>query len=303
MFATKGGESLVIPFLDLQAQYHSIKDDLQGAINTVLASGRFVLGEEVAAFEQEFAEYCQAQYAVGVNSGTSALHLALLVAGVGPGDEVITVAFTFVATLAAILFTGAQPVLVDIDPVSYCMDASQLEASINPNTKAIVPVHLYGQPADMEPILQIARQHGLVVIEDAAQAHGAVYQGCRVGGIGDLACFSFYPAKNLGAFGEAGIVVTSDPNYAQKVRMLRDWGQAQKHHHRLRGFNYRMDAIQGAVLRVKLRHLDRWNAARSSVASRYDSLLADADLHLPSSLPDRQHVYHIYAVRSPERDR
>src|SRR5262245_5148554 len=272
----------MIACLDLQAQYKTIKDDVQQAINKVFETGQYLLGDEVAAFESEFAKHVNAEHAVALNSGTSALHLALLAAGVGPGDEVITVPFTFVATVAAICYTGARPVFVDIDPVSLTLDASQLEAAITPKTKAILPVHIYGQPADMDPILAIARRHNLTVIEDACQAHAAEYRGRRVGSIGDLACFSFYPGKHLGACGEGGIVTTSNAKYAETIRMLRDWGQAKKYYHTLRGFNYRMEGLQGAILRVKLRHLDAWTALRRSRAAEYAVFLKDADVVTPS---------------------
>lgn len=293
----------MIRFVDLNAQYHTIQDEIQAALHDVLSSGQFVLGTAVEAFERDFAAYCHTAFAVGVNSGTSALHLALLAAGVGPGDEVITVPFTFVATVAAIEYAGATPVLVDIDPRTCCMDAAQLEAAITPRTKAVIPVHLYGQPADMRPILEIARHHNLIVIEDAAQAHGAIYHGQRVGSLGDLACFSFYPAKNLGAYGEAGAVVTSNAEYARTLRMLRDWGQEGKHQHVLKGFNYRMSALQGAILGVKLRHLEGWVAARRAHAQHYQSLLADTGLQLPTPPDDTQHAYHLYVMRTPDRDR
>ncbi len=221
----------MIPLADLRAQYHSIKDEIDRAIFEVLESSQFILGKEVAAFEEQFASYCGAAHAIGVNSGTSALHLALLAAGVGPGDEVITVPFTFVATVAAILYAGATPVFVDIDPASFTMDVTRIEAAITPKTRAILPVHLYGQSAEMHPILEIARRHHLVVIEDAAQAHGAEYQGRRAGSLGALGCFSFYPGKNLGAYGEAGAIVTSNPEYNRTIRMLRDWGAEDKYEH------------------------------------------------------------------------
>jgi dTDP-4-amino-4,6-dideoxygalactose transaminase len=227
----------VIPFVDLKTQYASIKDEVQAAINGILESCQFTLGSEVAAFEQEFATYSQAKFGIAVNTGTSALHLALLAAGVGPGDEVITVPFTFVATVAAIHYTGAKPVLVDIDPKSFTMDPAALKAAITPRTKAVVPVHLYGQPADMDPILEVARRHNLVVIEDACQAHGAEYKGRRAGSIGDMGCFSFYPGKNLGAYGEGGMVTTSNPEYTRTIRMLRDWGAEKKYQHVLKGYN------------------------------------------------------------------
>jgi dTDP-4-amino-4,6-dideoxygalactose transaminase len=292
----------VIPFVDLKAQYLSIKDEIDSAVLKVLESTQFVLGNEVTALEEEFANYCDADYGVAVNSGTSALHLALLAVGIRPGDEVITVPFTFVATVAAIDYVGAKPVFVDIDPVSYTIDVTKIEQAITEQTKAILPVHLYGQPADMEVILEIARRYNLAVIEDAAQAHGAEYKGQRTGSMGDIGCFSFYPGKNLGAYGEGGMVVTNNPEYLRTIRMLRDWGQERRYHHVLKGYNYRMDGIQGAILRVKLRYLDQWTEARRANALQYDALLADSGVEIPSVMPYSHHVYHIYAVRFPQRD-
>ena len=292
----------MIPFLDLKAQYQSIKEEIDKAISNVLESTQFVLGNEVAAFENEFATYCNARYGIGVNSGTSALHLALLAAGIGAGDEVITVPFTFVATVAAIGYTGAKPVFVDIEPNSFTIDVKQVEKAITQQTKAILPVHLYGQPADMDPILEIAQRYGLTVIEDAAQAHGAEYKGRRVGSIGDLGCFSFYPGKNLGAYGEGGMVVTNHENYAHTIKLLRDWGQEQKYHHILKGYNYRLEGIQGAILRVKLRHLESWTKARQSHAKQYDEQLANSGMKTPKVMPYSRHVYHVYAVRTHQRD-
>jgi dTDP-4-amino-4,6-dideoxygalactose transaminase len=291
----------VIPLVDLRAQYRSIKPEIDRAVERVLDSGRFVLGEEVAAFEQEFAAFSGAGHGIAVNSGTSALHLALLAAGVGRDDEVITVPFTFVATVAAIRYTGARPIFVDVEPRSLTMDVGRLEAVITARTRAIVPVHLYGQAADMDPIMDTARRHGLVVIEDAAQAHGAEYKGRRVGGIGDLACFSFYPGKNLGAYGEGGLVTTSNATYARTIRMLRDWGEETRYHHVVQAFNYRMDAIQGAILRVKLGHLPAWTEKRRAHAARYHELLAPGPVRRPEALPDRRHVYHLYVVRTRRR--
>jgi dTDP-4-amino-4,6-dideoxygalactose transaminase len=291
----------VIPFVDLKAQYVSIKDEVNAAIQGVLDSCEFTLGSEVAKFEQEFAAYCHAKHAIGVNTGTSALHLALLAAGVGPGDEVITIPFTFVATVAAIYYTGAKTVFVDIDPHSFTMDANAVEAAITKQTKAIIPVHLYGQPADMDPILGIARQRGLVVIEDACQAHGAEYKGRRVGSLGHMGCFSFYPGKNLGAYGEGGMVVTDNVEYTRTIRMLRDWGAEKRYQHVLKGYNYRMEGLQGAVLRVKLRHLESWTQARRGIAARYDRLLAKSGIATPEAMPYARHVYHIYAVRTSHR--
>jgi len=291
----------MIPFLDLKAQYASIKDEIQPAVERIFETGQFVLGDEVASFETEFARYVGAGQGIAVNTGTSALHLALLAAGVGPGDEVITVPFTFVATVAAICYTGAKPVFVDIDPATFTMDVTQLEAAVTPATKAIIPVHLYGHPADMDPILAVARRHSLIVIEDACQAHGAEYKGRRVGSLGDLAAFSFYPGKNLGACGEGGIVTTSNGKYADAVRMLRDWGQAKKYYHTLRGYNYRMEGLQGAILRVKLRHLEHWTEARRSHAAEYNRFLAGASVVTPIEQGNARHVYHIYAVRTKDR--
>ena len=292
----------MIPFVDLKAQYQSIKGEIDSAVAGVLESGRYVLGEEVASFEREFARYCGASQAVAVNSGTSALHLALLVAEIGPGDEVITVPYTFVATVATIRYTGATPVFVEIEPLSFNMDVTKLEAAITEKTKAILPVHLYGQAADMDPVLEIGKSHGLTVIEDAAQAHGAEYKGRRVGGLGDLGCFSFYPSKNLGAYGEGGIVVTDNLEYVRALRILRDFGQEEKYTHSLKGFNYRMDGIQGAILGVKLRHLEEWTEARRTHARRYDELLADTPITVPVEMPSNRHVYHVYAIRTPHRD-
>lgn len=304
----------MIPLVDLKAQYSSLKPDIDAAIARVLESGQFALGPAVEAFERDFAAYCGTTYSVAVNSGTSALHVALLTAGVRPGDEVITVPFTFVATVAAIEHAGARPVFVDIEPDYYTMDPSALERAITPRTRAIVPVHLFGQPADMSPIIETARRHRLAVIEDACQAHGAEYHGQRVGSIGDVGCFSFYPAKNLGAFGEGGAVVTSNPEYAETVRLLRSWGEKTRYEHSIKAFNYRMDGIQGAILGVKLKHLERWTEARRSHADTYRRLLTDlgaeaprakaaaATVQPPLERPGVRHVYYIYSVRVLQRD-
>lgn len=291
-----------VPYIDLKAQYRSIKPEIDAALGRVLDSCQFVLGPEVAGFEEDFAAYCSASGCIAVNSGTSALHLTLLAAGIGSGDEVITVPFTFVASVASILYAGARPVLVDIDPRSFTMDPDAIEAAITSRTKAIMPVHLYGQPADMDPIMEIARRHKLVVIEDAAQAHGAKYKGRSVGSIGDMGCFSFYPGKNLGAYGEGGAVTTSNAEYAHQIRMLRDWGQDRKYHHLLRGYNYRMEGFQGAVLRVKLRHLEKWIEARRAIVGKYNRLLADAGVRTPQEMPWARHVYHVYTLRSDDRN-
>jgi dTDP-4-amino-4,6-dideoxygalactose transaminase len=293
----------MIQLHDIAAHHAELRDDINAAVARVLDSSQFILGPEVAAFEQEFAAYSQAAHGIGVNSGTSALHLALLAAGIGPGDEVITIPYTFFATVAAIGYAGATPVFVDIDPRTFNIDAAQIESRITPKTRAILPVHLYGQPADLDPILDIARRRNLVVIEDAAQTHGAEYKGRRVGAIGDIGCFSFYPTKNLGATGEGGMVVTNNPGYAHKVRLLRDLGQEQKYRPVIKGYNYRLQGMNAAILRVKLRKLEEWTEARRRVAREYARLLAGSDFILPQVLPDVRHVYHLYAVRTPERDR
>jgi dTDP-4-amino-4,6-dideoxygalactose transaminase len=293
----------MIPYLDLKAQYRSIKDEIDTAVLRVLDSTQYILGEEVAAFEREFAGYCQASEAVGVNSGTSALHLSLLAVGIGPGDEVITVPYTFVATVSAICYTGATPVFVDIEPDYFTIDPSKIEASITPKTKAIMPVHLYGQPADMDPIMEIARRRKLIVIEDAAQAHGSDYHGRRCGSIAEIAGFSFYPGKNLGAYGEGGAVTTTRADVAATCRTLRDWGQEKRYEHRLKGFNYRMDGIQGAILRVKLRHLEAWTERRRQVAEWYAAALDPDSVRLPKARPGCRHVYHVYVVRTDDREK
>ncbi len=256
----------------------------------------------MAAFEEEFAAYCNVKYAAGVNTGTSALHLALLAAGIGPGDEVITIPHTFMATVSSIRYAGAKPVLIDVDPVSYTMDPSLIEGAITKNTKAIMPVHLYGQPADMDPIMEIAKKHNLLVVEDACQAHGSEYKGRRAGSIGHMAAFSFYPGKNLGACGEGGALVTNDPDFIKKVRMYRDWGQEKRYHHTLEGYNYRMDGIQGAFLKVKLKHLPAWTEARRAHAAKYAELFAGSPVRFPTEMPYAKHVYHIYAVMAKNRD-
>jgi dTDP-4-amino-4,6-dideoxygalactose transaminase len=292
----------MIPFVDLKAQYHSIRTEVDAAISRVLESSHFVLGAEVVAFEEDFARYAGTKHTIGVNSGTSALHLALLAGGIGPGDEVITVPFTFVATIAAVLYTGARPVFVDIDPVTYTIDVNRIESAITSRTKAIVPVHLYGQAADMDPILAVARKYNLLIIEDACQAHGAEYKGRQVGGIGDMGCFSFYPGKNLGACGEAGAVVSNNDQYVRTIRMLRDWGAEKKYQHLLKGYNYRMEALQGAILRVKLTHLEGWTEARRAHAAAYTKRLTDSEVGTPCEMPYARHVYHVYAIRTRQRD-
>lgn len=293
----------MIPFIDLVAQYRELKSEIDAAVARVFESSQFILGKETTAFEEEFASYCDVQYAIGVNSGTSALHLALLAAGIGPGDEVITVPFTFFATVATIEYTGATPVYVDVDPRTFNIDVHQIEAVITERTRAILPVHLYGQPADMNPILDIARRHKLVVIEDVAQAHGAEYQGRRTGGIGDLGCFSFYPTKNLSAAGEAGLVTTNNPDYARTIRMLRNWGEEHRYYPVLKGYNYRLPGLQAAILRVKLRRLERWTEARRALAADYDRLLEEIDIVRPASIAGARHVYCLYTIQAADRDR
>jgi dTDP-4-amino-4,6-dideoxygalactose transaminase len=293
----------MIPLIDLAAQYRELKDEINGAIARVFESSQFVLGKEVAAFEEEFGAYCSAAHGVGVNSGASSLHLALLAAGIGPGDEVITVPFTFYATVAAIHYVGATPALVDIDPRTFNIDPRQIESKITPRTRAILVVHLFGQTADMDPIIEIARRHKLLVIEDAAQAHGAEYKGRRAGSIGDIGCFSFYPSKNLGAAGEGGMLVTNNSEYARIVRSLRNWGEKEKYLPVLRGYNYRMPGLQAAILRVKLRRLEAWTEARRALAAEYDRLLDDAGIIRPYAMPGSRHVYCLYTIRAAQRDR
>jgi dTDP-4-amino-4,6-dideoxygalactose transaminase len=292
----------MLPLFDLTTQYRTIREEVRAAVDQVLDHAHYILGPEVAEFEKNFARYCGVRHAIGVNSGTSALHLAVLAAGIGQGDEVITVPFTFVATAAAIRYAGATPVFVDIDPRTLTMDPTQLEAAITPRTKAIMPVHIYGHPADMDPICAVARKHNLVVIEDCAQAHGATYKGRAVGSIGDYGCFSFYPSKNLGACGEGGMVVTNDDTANESVRLLRDWGQKTKGIHDLKAFNYRLEGIQGAILDVKLRHLPKWTEQRRSHAAYYNQALAGLDMELPFESSDAKHVYHLYVVRVDNRE-
>jgi dTDP-4-amino-4,6-dideoxygalactose transaminase len=292
-----------IPFVDLKRQCRAICDEVHQAIQEVLDQCAFASGPAVAAFEADFARYCGVRHCIGVNSGTSALHLALLACGVGPGDEVITVPMTFVATAWAISYVGARPVFVDIEPDTVTIDISQVERAITSRTRAILPVHLYGQMAQLDPLLEICDRHGLALIEDAAQAHGAMYHGRRAGAVGRVGCFSFYPSKNLGAYGEGGAITTNDDAIAARVRSLRDHAQSERYRHEELGFNYRMDGLQGAVLSVKLRHLEGWNARRRQVATRYRALLGDTPLALPNEAEGRHHVWHLYVVRHTERNR
>ena len=291
-----------IPVIDLKKQYESIRTELDDAISRVLAEGSFILGAEVTAFEQEFAEYCEVPYAVGVASGTEALQLALLACGVGENDEVLTTAHTAVATVSAIEATGAHPVFVDVDLAHYSLNPNLFAKSITPQTRAIVPVHLYGCPVDMNPVAQFAREKKLFVVEDCSQAHGALYEGHKVGSLGDIAAFSFYPTKNLGAFGDGGAVVTRNFELAEKVRLLRQYGWKEHYISSVKGINSRLDELQAAVLRVKLRHLNDWNARRRQFADLYFELLANTELTLPAQPEGSHHVFHQFVIRHPRRD-
>jgi len=291
-----------IPLVDLKAQYQAIKPEIDAAIESVISNTSFILGREVSQFEEAFAAFCEAQYCVGTSSGTSALHLAMLACGIGPGDEVITTSLTFTATAEAIWMAGARPMFVDIDETSYNLNPIQIEGAITSRTKAVLPVHLYGQPADMDPILEIARRHNLLVIEDAAQAHGATYKGRRVGAIGDIGIFSFYPGKNLGAYGDGGAVVTNDEQLADKVRLLRNHGRTTKYEHIQLGYGYRLDALQAAILRAKLPHLEAWTEARRDHAHRYTELLVNYDVVTPPETSYARHVYNLYVIRTRRRD-
>jgi dTDP-4-amino-4,6-dideoxygalactose transaminase len=292
-----------VPFLDLKAQYLPMKDEIHAALDAVLDKTAFAGGPFVAQFEKEFAAFCGTQHAVGVGNGTDALWMALLGLGIGPGDEVITVPDTFIATCEAISYCGAKPVFVDVDEKSYNMDPSLLEAAITQKTKAVIPVHLFGQTADMGPIIEIAKKHNLFVVEDASQAHGALYRGKPAGSIGDAGCFSFYPGKNLGAYGEAGAVVTNNAVLAGQMRMLRDHGSAKKYYHQVIGWNARMDGFQAAVLSVKLKYLPQWNEGRRRNAARYNELLAGLPgVVTPVEMNYGKHIYHVYAVRVKDRD-
>ncbi len=291
-----------IPFVDLSAQYAEIADEIDEAIDRVLRTSEFILGRDVEGFEQEFARYCECGYGVGVDSGTSALELALRAYGVGPGDEVMVPANTFIATALAVSCTGATPVLVDVDPATHTIDATRLDGAITGRTKAIIPVHLYGQPADMDPILDIAGRRGLVVIEDACQAHGARYKGRRVGSLGHAAAFSFYPSKNLGACGDGGMVVTNDMDAAKSLQLLRNYGQTKKYHHHTCGYNRRLDNLHAAVLRIKLKYLDAWNDARRDRAKAYGSLLGDV-VRVPVPAPYSEPVWHLYVIEMNGTDR
>ena len=292
-----------IPYLDLPAQYRTLRGEVLTALEKICESSSFAQGQATADFEAKFAAYCGVDRCVSLNSGTSALHLALRCLDVRPGDEVVTVSMTFIATAWAISYVGATPVFVDIDPVRRTLNPDKLEAAITSRTKAIIPVHLYGMPAEMDRIMAIAERHGLPVIEDAAQAHGARYRGRRVGQFGQIACFSFYPSKNLGAYGEGGALTTNDASIAQRARSLRDHAQSQKYLHDEIGYNYRMDSFQGAVLTIKLEHLDDWNKARIDCARQYAELLKASSYKLPAHISDSECVWHCYVIETPERDR
>jgi dTDP-4-amino-4,6-dideoxygalactose transaminase len=291
-----------VPFLDLKAQYRTIKSEIDPAIQSVIADCAFALGKYVFEFEENFAAYCGVKHCLGVNSGTSALHLAMMALGIGPGDEVIAPANTFIATCEPISYQGATPVLVDMDEETYTLDPAQLERAITARTKLIVPVHRYGRPADIDSIRKIAEKAGIPVLEDSAQAHGAFYKNRRTGSLGRMACFSFYPGKNLGAYGEGGAVTTDSDELAAKIRILRDHGSDRKYYHQAVGYNYRLEGIQGAVLNVKLRHLDQWNTARRANADRYRELLNDLPIKLPPADNDCQSVYHLFVIGVEKRD-
>lgn len=303
-----GTDNRIVRFNDLKKQYTDVQDEIAQSLKEVFDRGQFILGSQVEAFENEFAEYCGADYAVGVGSGTEALHLALIAAGIRSGDRVITVPNTAVPTVSAITFARATPVFVDIDPATYTMDVNQLEDVLKKykgeknKPKAVIPVHLYGQCAEMDPILHLARRYGLKIIEDACQAHGSLYKSRKAGTMGDAGCFSFYPTKNLGAYGDGGAVITNEKSLAARLRMLRNYGEVKKYEHRIKGFNSRLDELHAAVLRRKLRHLDTWNESRRRVAKLYHSLLQDAEVILPHEAKDHRHVYHLYVIRHRHRN-
>jgi dTDP-4-amino-4,6-dideoxygalactose transaminase len=291
-----------VPYFDLREQYSQLREEILGALDRVSRNASFILGEEVEKFEQAFARYCETKHCVAVNSGTSALHLALLTAGIGPSDEVITTANTFIATVEAICYTGATPVFADIDPATDNIDPSAIEKAITKNTRAIIPVHLYGRPVDLDSLVAIARRHRLLMIEDACQAHGARYRGKRVGGFGHAAAFSFYPGKNLGAYGEGGALTTNDDDVAKLARSLRSHGESARYLHKYVGYNYRMDGFQAAVLNVKMKYLDQWTAKRLACAARYRDVLGSANLCLPQDSPESECVYHLVVAHVEDRD-
>lgn len=291
-----------IPLVDLKAQYKSLQKDVDGAVKRVIKNAQFILGREVELLEQEFASYCMASYAVGVDNGSSALELGMRALGINIGDEVITPVNSFIASSSSISFIGATPVWVDCDPKTYNINVSQIQDKITKKTKAIMPVHLYGQAADMDSILRIAKKYKLFVIEDACQAHGALYKGKRVGTFGDFAAFSFYPGKNLGAYGDAGAIITNNKTLAEKVRQMRNYGQSKKYYHEFLAWNRRLDEIQASILRVKLRYLDSWNKKRRRIAGLYDQHLKEFPVSTPYIEPYNAHVYHLYVIRVKERN-
>jgi dTDP-4-amino-4,6-dideoxygalactose transaminase len=295
--------SKTIPFADLHREYLEIRLDVHQAVSRVLESGRFVLGDEVLQFEKAFSDYVGARWAIGVNSGSDALYLALRALNIGGSDEVITASHTFVSTVDSIVRCGAKPVFVDVELDTYCINAAKIVEKITERTKAIVPVHLYGHPANLDQILKIARQYGLSVVEDACQAHGAEYKGKKVGSFGNAGCFSFYPVKNLGAYGDGGMVTTNDRSLAERVKLLRNYGQSSKYHHDLVGINSRLDELQAAMLRVKLSRLDEWNEKRRRLAELYKEILKQTDVLLPSERVGAKHVYHLFVIRLAERDK
>jgi dTDP-4-amino-4,6-dideoxygalactose transaminase len=291
-----------IPLVDLKVQYRSLEGELNRAVQAVMERGDFILGGEVSEFEEEFAAFCGANYCVGMATGTDAIHLGLLACGIRQGDEVITAANSFIASASGISFSGAKPVFADIDPKTYTLDPASIEKAITPRTKALLPVHLYGQMCDMDAIMDIARRHSLKVVEDACQAHGAEWKGRRAGSFGNIAAFSFYPGKNLGAYGDGGAATTNDPAIADHLKMLRNYGQRVKYQHDFLAFNSRLDTMQAAILRVKLRHMEKWNEMRRQAATHYTEILAPKGVPTPSVSPSAAHVFHIYAIRSKRRD-
>src|ERR1035437_254425 len=292
-----------IPFFSFKREYAEIQEELSEAIERVFESGRFVLGDEVASFETEFSSYVGTEYGIGVNSGSDALFLALKALGINENSEVITVSHTFVSTVDSIVRCGATPVFVDVEAGTYCIDTAKIEEKITERTKAILPVHLYGHPAHLDDVLKIATQYDLSVVEDACQAHGAEYKGRKVGSFGDVACFSFYPVKNLGAYGDGGMVPTNDRNLAERVKLLRNYGQSKKYHHDLVGINSRLDELQAAILRVKLSRLDEWNEKRRQLAGLYKELLEHTDVVLPCERAYAKHAFHLFVIRLADRDK
>jgi len=292
-----------IPLVDLKRQYLSIKNEIDGAIQEVIDKSAFIMGENVQEFEDEFAKFCGVKYGVGTSSGTTALHLALVVCGIKRGDEVITVPYTFIATAEAISHTGAKVVFVDIEDRSYTMNPAKIEQAITERSRAIIPVHLFGHSADMDRIIDIAKRHNLIIIEDGCQAHGAEYKGKKVGSLGDIACFSFYPGKNLGAYGDAGMAVTNNEEFAEKMRLLRNHGRNKRYYHQIEGYNYRLDTIQAAILRVKLRHLEEWTEKRRRNAKLYNKLLKGSGVKTPVEMEYAKHVYHLYVIKTEKREK